>query len=76
MGLKVTYQFTRRLYARVYPQYDTDAEHLDTDALLGYVLHPGSVVYLGVNGDYDRVDDRTEASRRSVFLKVSYLFQP
>ena len=26
LGAKTTYQFTRRLYARVYPQYDTEAE--------------------------------------------------
>jgi hypothetical protein len=76
MGAKTTYQFTRRLYARVFPQYDTDSRHFDADALLGYVLHPGSVLYLGVNGDFDHVNDRTRATSRSVFLKASYRFQP
>ena len=60
---------------RVYPQYDTDTEHLDADALMGYVVHPGSVLYAGVNGGFDRVDDRRRATRRSVFLKASYAFQ-
>ena len=75
LGAKTTYQFTRRLYARVYPQYDTEARHLDADALLGYVLHPGSVAYLGFNGDADRLAGRHRATGRTAFFKVSYLFQ-
>ena len=75
LGAKTTYQFDRRLFVRVYPQYDTDTEHLDADALMGYVVHPGSVLYAGVNGGFDRVDDRRRATRRSVFLKASYAFQ-
>lgn len=76
VGAKTTYQFTRRLFARLYPQYDTDADHLDVDALLAYVIHPGSVLYVGVNGDLDRMGDRHRATGRTVFLKASYLFQP
>jgi hypothetical protein len=75
LGAKTTWQFTRRLYARVYPQYDTEARHLDADALLGYVLHPGSVLYLGYNGDADRIAGRHRATGHTVFFKVSYLFQ-
>jgi len=74
-GAKTTYQFTRRLYARVYPQYDAGREHLDADALLGYVVSPGTVFYLGVNGGLDRTEGRHRATRRSVFAKASYLFQ-
>jgi hypothetical protein len=75
LGAKTTWQFTRRLYARFYPQYDTDAEHFDADALLGYVIHPGSVIYLGFNGDGDRVGGRQRTTGRTAFFKVSYLFQ-
>jgi len=74
-GAKTTFQFTRRLYARVYPQYDTDANHLDADALIGYVVHPGSVLYLGWNGDLDKVGDRHRTTGRTAFFKASYLFQ-
>ena len=74
-GCKVTVQFTRELYARLYPQYDSGDSHLDLDALLGYVLHPGSVLYLGVNADVDRIDDRRHATGRTLFCKVSYAFQ-
>ena len=75
LGAKTTYQFTRRLYARLYPQYDTDSERLDVDGLLGYVLHPGSVLYLGMNGDLDKLGDRHRPTGRTVFFKASYLFQ-
>jgi len=39
------------------------------------VLHPGSVVYLGYNGDADRLDGRTRATAHAAFLKISYRFQ-
>ena len=90
VGAKTTWQFTRRLYARVYPQYEqlsewasprlylspaSTSEGFDVDALLGYVIHPGSVVYLGINGDFDRVGNRQRATGRTVFVKISYVFQ-
>jgi hypothetical protein len=74
LGGKTTFQFTRRLYARIYPQFDTGSQHLDADGLLGYVLHPGSVIYLGVNGDYDHTFGRQRPTQRSVFFKVSHRF--
>jgi len=74
VGAKTTFQFTRRLYARVYPQYDTGEHHLDADALIAYVLHPGSVLYLGVNGDFDRLEGRQRPTSRTVFFKASHRF--
>ena len=76
LGAKCTYQFTRRLYARVYPQYDSGREHLDADGLLGYVVHPGTVLYLGMNNGRDRIGGRQQATGRSYFLKASVLIQP
>ncbi len=77
LGAKTTYQFTRRLYARLYPQYDTEERHLDADALVGYVLHPGSVLYLGYNGDADSPAAGLphRATAHTMFFKVSYVFQ-
>jgi hypothetical protein len=74
LGAKTTFQFTRRLYARVYPQYDTGEHHLDADALVGYVLHPGSVLYLGVSSDYERLEGRHRPMRRTLFFKASHRF--
>jgi len=75
VGAKITVQFTRELSARIYPQLDTGDDHLDLDALLGYVLHPGSVLYLGVNSDVDRINGQQHATGRTLFFKVSYAFQ-
>ena len=75
VGAKTTYQFTRRLSMRLYPQYDSQSEHFIADGLLGYVIHPGSVVYLGLNSGFDRIENRRRATGRSVFLKLSYVFQ-
>ncbi len=76
LGAKCTYQFTRRLYARIYPQYDSGREHLDADGLLGYVVHPGTVFYVGMNNGLDRIDGRERATGRTWFLKASYLIRP
>ena len=76
LGAKCTYQFTRRLYARVYPQYDSGAEHFDADGLLGYVVHPGTVLYLGMDNGLDRIAGRTHATGRTYFLKASFLVRP
>jgi hypothetical protein len=76
LGAKCTYQFTRRLYARLYPQYDSGREHLDADGLLGYVVHPGTVFYLGTNNGLDRIAGRMQATGRTWFLKASYLIRP
>jgi hypothetical protein len=69
-------QFTRRLSARVYPQYDSNARHLDVNALVGYVIQPGTVFYAGVNSGWDP-DLRTgikRATSRQVFAKASWRF--
>jgi len=71
-GVNTTMQFTRSLYARVYPQFDGEIEHLNADALVGYVVHPGTVLYVGVNSGFDRLDHRQRPTRRQVFVKASY----
>jgi hypothetical protein len=74
MGANTTYQFTRRLYARFYPQYDAGDDHFDADLLLGYVVNPGTVLYAGYNGDFDQIEGRSRATQRSWFFKASYRF--
>jgi Domain of unknown function (DUF5916)/Carbohydrate family 9 binding domain-like len=74
-GARTTWQFTRRLYVRLYPQVDTDAHHFDADGLVGYVIHPGSVAYVGVNGGFDRVLGHSRATTHTAFCKFSYAFQ-
>ena len=76
VGVKATAQFTRRLSLRVYPQYESRSRHLDLNALLGYVMQPGTVFYAGVNSGYD--PDLREGMRRATsrqfFAKASWRF--
>ncbi len=76
VGVKTTAQFTRRLSARLYPQYDSDHRHLAVNALLGYVVQPGTVLYAGVNSgwDPDLAGGRRVATSRQVFAKASWRF--
>ena len=76
VGVNTSVQFTRRLSTRIYPQYDSNARHLDVNALVGYVIQPGTVFYAGVNSGWDP-DLRTgnkRATSRQVFAKASWRF--
>jgi hypothetical protein len=76
VGVNLTAQFTRRLSIRVYPQYDSNAEHLDANGLLSYVVHPGTVFYAGVNSGFDRdlASNAPRATSRQAFTKASWRF--
>jgi hypothetical protein len=74
-GVKLTAQFTHLLSVRLYPQYDSASRHFAGNALVGYVVHPGTVLYLGVNGGFDKMRTRTVETARQVFLKASYRFE-
>ena len=75
VGAKTTAQFNRRWFLRFYPQYDTGSRHMVLNALAGYVLHPGTVLYLGANSGWDEVRQREQLTSRQVFAKASYRFQ-
>ena len=81
---RTTYQFSRRLYARLITQHDTSSHRLLFDALGSYELRPGTVLFAGYGALRERrryVDGewQTDAqsplreSRRGLFLKASYL---
>jgi len=76
LGVNTTAQFTRRLSMRLYPQYDSNAKHLDVNGLLGYVVHPGTVFYAGVNSgwDNDAITHTRHATSRQFFTKASWRF--
>jgi hypothetical protein len=74
LGAKTTFQLTREFYVRLYPQYDTGSHHLDADALLAYVFHPGSALYVGVNGDVDRIDGEPRPTQKVLYFKASHRF--
>ena len=45
------------------------------NALGGYVLNPGTVLYVGVNSGWDERQRREHLTSRQVFAKASYRFQ-
>ena len=76
VGVNTSVQFTRELSARIYPQYDSYEQHLFVNALLGYILRPGTVFYVGVNSgwDPDQVSQARQNTSRQFFAKASYRF--
>ena len=83
---RTTYQFSRRLYARVIAQYDTSSHRLLLDALGSYELRPGTVFFAGYGALRERRTFRDgewqadafsplRESRRGLFLKASYLYR-
>jgi hypothetical protein len=86
VNARTTYQFTRRLYARVIAQHDTSAHRLLLDALGSYELRPGTVLFAGYGAlrerrAYESGEWRTDElsplreSRRGLFFKASYLYR-
>ena len=62
---RTTYQFSRRLYARIIAQHDTSSHRLLLDALGSYELRPGTVFFAGYGAlrerrAYDAGDWRTD----------------
>jgi hypothetical protein len=83
---RTTYQFSRRLYARLIAQYDTSSHRLLLDALGSYELRPGTVFFAGYGALRERrsyvdgawQDDALSPlreSRRGLFFKASYLYR-
>ena len=83
-------QLDPRLSLRVVAQYDrlavnqersglTPRKNFNVDFLGVWLLHPGTAVYAGYNGNYrpeiDGIDRTFINDRKAVFLKVSYLFR-
>jgi hypothetical protein len=98
---KWNYQFTKELSARVILQYNSvlsnpllsslaPTKGFNADFLITYLVHPGTVVYVGYNSDLQNLDRRlvptptglltTHADflndGRQFFVKISYLLRP
>jgi Domain of unknown function (DUF5916)/AMIN domain len=91
---KVNLQITRALALRAIVDYnalaagrslflDTNATRLTGDALVTYLLHPGTALYIGFNDSYEDIDpDPRRPLRlpgspvgRQIFVKLSYLLR-
>ena len=74
---RINYQFTRRLFIRVFLQYNDFGNYVDFDPLFTYRINALSVVYIGTTHDYHAFGTpvRYIQTGRQYFLKVRYLFQ-
>lgn len=82
--LSTNYQLTDRLQVRNILEYDSFAGRLGVNALLTYRVNAGTAAYFGVDDRRQRgyhlnperyPTGAFEATGRSVFMKVSYLFR-
>ena len=83
-ALRGTYQFTRFTFARARIDYDTLAERVRGQFLLGWAPNPGTSFYVGYNDDlsfngYGPISGRLEPgfrrNGRTLFIKMSYLIR-
>src|SRR5262249_6195290 len=97
---KWNWQFTRALSARVILQYTSvlsdplisalsPTKNFNTDFLITYLIHPGTAIYVGYNGNLQNLDRRLIPTptgllttpdsfmndSRQFFVKASYLFR-
>jgi hypothetical protein len=75
---RVSYQFTRELFARVVVQYNDFNEAVTFEPLLMYQLNPLSILYIGSTHGYSAFDEPYgfERTDRQFFLKLQYLVRP
>jgi hypothetical protein len=91
---KWNWQLTREFSVRVIAQYSAlvsnplftatpTARGFNADVLVGYLVHPGTALYIGYNsnlsrpgpGEEGRVVDRLINDGRQFFVKASYLIR-
>ncbi len=75
------------LFLRAIIQYDSYLKTVLTDALVSFTLIPGSVIHFGYGGLYESLQGQNgqgfrevslrqyNQTKRSLFFKVSYVFQ-
>jgi hypothetical protein len=73
---RLSYQFTREMFARVVVQYNDFSDQLTVEPLIMYRLNPFSILYLGSTHGYGSFDHVSGYHRtdRQFFLKLQYLF--
>jgi hypothetical protein len=81
---RTTYQFTRFLFMRARLDYDTLNANMHGQFLFGWTPNPGTSLYVGYNDDLNynglneftnRIEPGFLRNRRTLFIKMSYLFR-
>lgn len=73
---RITYQFTRELFARLVVQYNDFRKHWEFDPLITYRLNSFTVFYLGSTHDFRNYDNLgMKQFDQQIFFKLRYLVQ-
>ena len=70
--LRIGYQFNKNAFTKVFLQSNDYSEIYVANVLLGYILSPGSTVYLAYNSSYWDGEGNFQAVDEVLFLKISY----
>ena len=71
--VRTTYQLSKQLSLRAIVDYNHFYKQIFGSFLVGYVLRPGSLFYLGFDSNYDRTAFRHyDRKNYSIFVKFSY----
>nr|MBN2278561.1 hypothetical protein [candidate division Zixibacteria bacterium] len=73
--LRIGYQFNKNAFTKIFVQGNDYSDIYVGNFLLGYILSPGSTLYLAYNSNYRDSDDDFSVIDRIIFLKLSYQFR-
>lgn len=75
-GSRVSYSFSTKLFAKLFAQWNGEADLFSTNLLINYIYRPGSDFYLVVNQNYNADDGEFRHEETTVIAKVTYWWNP
>ena len=74
---RIDYSFSTGLFAKLFAQWNTDANVVSTNFLINYIYHPGSDFYFVFNQTYDtNGTTRSRLLDSTVVAKMTYWWNP
>ena len=75
-GSRVSYSFSTKLFAKLFAQWNSEADEFSTNFLVNYIYRPGSDLYLVMNQSYDTDDADFRHQETTVIAKITYWWNP
>jgi len=75
-GGRASYSFSTKLFAKLFAQWNGEADLFSTNLLINYIYRPGSDFYLVVNQSYNSDDGEFGHQETTVIAKVTYWWNP
>ena len=72
--MRIGFQFNKNAFIKIFLQGNDYTDRYTTNFLFGYILSPGSTVYLACNSSYWDGPNVFKAVDEVIFLKISYKF--